>query len=268
MSRKISILLIIAVGPFWKAAYARSYDPTLWRLYDENTGKPDDRMFRDWAREIGLAVAPKYLGPAATLGSMGFEVSYGIGLTTINGSRDYWQKMSTSPGDVLVTNQIRIRKGLPYSLQISGLITHLFESGMWGVGLEVGGAVIEGFKYVPDFQLQASVGTLLGSGDVAMLNAGFATIMSKTFAIAGLFTLAPYAGYHLIYMNVGSYLTAKVSQTASGTEVKPFVLSTQNIFVHRALLGLGLTAAHFTAGVEFGLGTKQTSYSFKVGTSF
>jgi len=258
------LLVAVLFTSFAAESSARSYDPRLGVFFDPDTRAVDVSGFKSWAGELGVAMAPKFLGPASTLGSMGFELSLEVGLTTIHGGRDYW-KAASDPGDLLVTNQIRIRKGLPYSLQISGVMTHLFDSGMWGIGLEFGGAVVEGFRYVPDVSLSASVGTWLGSGDLAVLEAGFSTIVSKTFAIAGLFTVAPFAGYNLIYINAGSYLTAG---TVKGAEVVPFVLDSQNIFRHRAVLGFNVVATYATAGVEFAVGPGQTSYSFKLGTSF
>jgi len=264
--------LVVGVGG--PDALARSYNPDLGAFYRPSqtpgqTGTVDVSGFKDWAGELGVAMAPRFLGPATTLGSMGFEVSLEVGLATIHGGRDYWKGAASDPGNVLVTNQVRIRKGLPYSLQMSGLVTHLFESDLWGIGLEVGGAVVEGFRYVPDLSLQTSVGTLLGAGDLAMLQVGLGVIASKTFNVAGLFTVAPYAGYHLIYVNAGTYLTAgKVETSPTPAKVEMFVIDGQNIFRHRAVLGFNVVATYVTAGTEFGLGPGQTTYAFKVGTQF
>ncbi len=276
----VSALGAVTVGLLGPHALARSYNPDLSAFYKPpatsgQAGTADVSAFKEWAAELGLATAPKFLGPASTLGSMGFEVSLEVGLTTIHSGRDYWKKAASDPGNLLVTNQVRIRKGLPYSLQISGLVTHLLDSDIWGIGLEVAWAAVEGFKYVPDIAFQTSVGTLLGSGDLAMLQVGFGAILSKTFNVAGLFTVAPYAGYHLLFFNAGTYLTAGRVLPANPTtnpptpaKVEMFVIDGQNIFRHRAVLGFNLVATYFTAGTEFGLGPGQTTYAFKVGTQF
>lgn len=270
----------MVVGLAGPGVLARSYNPDLGAFYRPSatpgqSGTADVSSFKDWAGELGVAMAPRFLGPATTLGSMGYEVSLEVGLATIHGGRDYWKNAASDPGNVLVTNQIRIRKGLPYSLQISGLVTHLFDSDMWGIGLEFGGAVVEGFRYVPDISLQTSIGTLLGAGDLAMLQVGLGLIVSKTFNVAGLFTVAPYAGYHLIYVNAGTYLTAGKVRPADPTATPPaparvemFVIDGQNIFRHRAVLGFNVVATYVTAGAEFGLGPGQTTYAFKIGTQF
>lgn len=269
-----TLFVVAALGVFGTQAQARSYNPDLSAFYRSpetpgQSGTVDVSAFKEWAGELGVALAPRFLGPATTLGSMGYEVSLEIGLATIRNGRDYWQKAASNPGEVLVTNQIRIRKGLPYSLQISGLVTHLFNSNIWAIGLEFGWAVVEGFKYIPDFSLQTSVGTLLGAGDLAMLEVGLGAIVSKTFSVAGLFTVAPYAGYHMIYINAGTYLTAgQVRSDETVSRVEMFVIDSQNIFRHRAVLGFNVVATYVTAGAEFGLGPGQTTYAFKVGTQF
>ncbi len=281
MRTRVQVLLgAVIVGVGGADALARSYNPNLGAFYQPATtpgqpGTTDVAAFKDWAGELGLAMAPKFLGPATTLGAMGYEVSLEVGLTTIHGGRDYWKNAASDPGNLLVTNQIRLRKGLPYSLQISGLVTHLFDSDMWGIGLEFGGAVVEGFRYVPDFSLQTSVGTVLGAGDLAMLQVGLAAIVSKAFNVAGLFTVAPYAGYHMVYINAGTYLTAGRVRPADPTATPPapakvemFVIDGQNLFRHRAVLGFNVVATYVTAGTEFGLGPGQTTYAFKIGTQF
>lgn len=279
MRARIAVALgAMVVGVAGEGALARSYNPDLGAFYRPSTtpgqtGTADVPAFKDWAGELGVAMAPRFLGPATTLGAMGYEVSLEVGLTTIHGGRDYWKKAASDPGNLLVTNQIRIRKGLPYSLQISGLVTHLFESDMWGIGLEFGAALVEGFRFVPDLSLQTSVGTLLGAGDLTMLQVGLGVIASKTFNVAGLFTVAPYGGYHLIYINAGTYLSAGRVRPAEGTPSTParvemFVIDGQNIFRHRAVLGFNVVATYVTAGTEFGLGPGQTTYAFKIGTQF
>lgn len=281
MRLRMALVVGAMIGVGWATeAFARSYNPNLGAFYRPSTtpgqsGTADISAFQDWAGELGVAMAPRFLGPATTLGSMGYEVSLEVGLTTIHNERDYWKSAASNPGSMLVTNQIRIRKGLPYSLQISGLVTHLFDSDMWGIGLEVGGAVVEGFRYVPDISLQTSIGTLLGAGDLSMLQVGLGAIVSKRFSVAGLFTVAPYAGYHLIYIHAGTYLTAGRVRPPDQTTIPPtpakvemFVIDGQNIFRHRAVLGFDVVATYVTMGTEFGLGPGQTTYAFKIGTQF
>lgn len=268
--KKRTILLFVAVLAFSTTAEARSYAPKLSSFFDFDHRQPKYSEFESWVGELGLAMAPKFLGPAATLGSMGFEVSMEVGLTTINNTRDYWKNAAENPASLLVTNQIRLSKGLPYSLQVAGLITHLYESGIWGIGAEIGAALVEGFRYVPDFSVKATVGTLLGAGDLSFLQAGMATVLSKRFSIAGLFTVAPFAGYNFIFIHAGTYLTGSVTQNSaqSNDKVQEFVIDSRNVYKHRAILGFDIVATYLTFGCEFGLGPGQTTYAFKVGTTF
>jgi hypothetical protein len=265
----IAVALVVLAFPHLTAT-ARNYDPRLEGFVSFTSNgdtEVDYPAFRDYARELSLVFAPKFIGPAATLGSKGFELSLDLGLTTIN--KDKWQNASINPGSVVTVTQVRIAKGLPYSMQISGIITHIFESSLWAMGLELQAAVLEGIKYAPDIRFGVGVGTLLNSGDLAILLVSPSAIISKEFNVVGLFTLAPFAGYNMIYTNASSHLGGKVYKDNSGAiSVKPFVIEGQNIFSHRAVLGLQAKVTYIVFGTELSLGKGQTSYTFKFGTAF
>jgi len=255
---------------------ARNYNPTLGAFFDPSTGTVDTKAFQNYAGELGVAMVPKSVGPASTLGSMGFEVSYDLSLTDINRDNYYWKgnsalnvpAVSQDPSSLLMTSQLRIRKGLPYSLQLGGVITHLQQSDLWGIGLELGWALQEGFRYIPDFAVVSSVNTILGAGDLAMIEVGSAFLVSKSFSVAGLFSLAPVFGYHMVYINAGSHITNTFVTTQGVTSPMTFVIGQQNIFRHRALVGLNAIVTVLTLGAEVGIAPGQRTYSFKLGVTF
>lgn len=253
-------LLTLLVFALRCQALARSYTPRLDGFFNKDQGVADQAAFRSYLGELGLAIAPHFLGPASTLGSMGFELSTQVGIATINSGRDYWQMGAQSPGNAIITQHIGFRKGLPYSLEIGARLFHVYESSTWGLGLRVGWAALEGFKYAPDIKVLATVGTILGAGDLALVQSGMAWVVSKWFSIAGLFALAPYAGYHMVFVYGSSYLTS--------TGDKLFVLAGENVFKHRGVIGLAANVSMFTMGAEISLGPAQTVYAFKVGTAF
>jgi len=260
-------LLAIVFLPF--EAGARDYDPKIdgFVTATEDGTQVDYTGFKAYANELSVVFAPKFVGPAATLGSNGFELSLNIGLTTIN--KNKWEKASTNPGSLVSVSQVRIAKGLPYSLQIGGVITHIFESTLWAMALELRAAVLEGIRYAPDISFGVGVGTLLNSGDLAIVQATPSVIISKEFNVVGLFTLAPFAGYNMVYTHAASHLGGKVYQEHGGkVSVKPFVVDGQNLFLHRAVLGLQAEITYIVLGTELNLGKGQTSYTFKFGTAF
>lgn len=281
MTRRFSFL-IVAVGllAFGSGALARSYTPNLGAFYQKDaTGNwfVDQTAFKRYAGELGVAMAPKFLGPASTLWSMGFEVSFDLCLTDVNLNNYYWKGnpatpspgAAQDPGSLLMTNQIRLRKGLPYSLQVGGVITHLYQSDLWGIGLELGWALHEGFRWFPDVAFTGSINTILGSGDLAMLEVGAAAVLSKSFSVAGLFTITPFAGYNMVFVNASSHVTGTYVDAGGATqELRPFVIGQENVFRHRAIVGLNFVVTYVTFGTEVGIAPGQRSYAFKLGTAF
>ncbi|NOZ02215.1 MAG: hypothetical protein GXP54_10040 [Deltaproteobacteria bacterium] len=259
----IAVSAALAVLAAGAPAGARSYNPDLGVFYQNGT--VNTSAFKNYAGELGLALSPKNLGPATTLGSMGFELSLDLGLTTINSGESYW-KAADDPAGSIFTTQIRVRKGLPYGLLIGGFVSHVLDSDLWTIGLEFGASVIEGYKYAPDVLILASLNTTLGAGDLSMLEVGAGLIISKSFSVAGLFNMIPIVGYNMVYVNASSHLTGTVQ--SNSTTVTAMVIPQQNIVMHRAVLGLEFEITYLVIGHEFTLGPGQTGYSFKIGTRF
>jgi len=119
------------------------------------------------------------------------------------------------------------------------------------------------------------VGTLLGCGDLAMMNVSSVVMISKSFAVGGVIVFIPYAGYKLLYVNASSYLS--VARQASGTNTPGtstppaslsdlFVIPRQNIYHSSGVLGLLVKGSHIIGGTEFSIGSATVySISFKLG---
>lgn len=268
MKKTILILFVLLPAlPF--AANADSMDPVLTRFvsFNKNGSQIADptgnNLFTSYAGELGAVIAPKFLGPSNTLGSYGFEVSWEMSFTHINKKNAYWKRKNgtVKAPDFAKTMQIHFEKGLPFSIQLGGIVSHVFQSGMWGLAIDAKWAVVEGFKYVPDISVGAFVGTLLGSGDLAMLDAGMDLIISKPFTLGGVIVLTPYAGYRLLYINASTHLTI----TPQG---QMFVLPRRNIYRHQALIGFTLRGAHILTGLELSLAPSVQSYTMKFGLVF
>jgi hypothetical protein len=200
-------------------------------------------------------------------------VSLGVAMSGIEGDAPYWKGAADDPGSLLITNQIRIRKGLPYSLQVGGVITHLFESDLWGLGLELAWALNEGFEYFPDVAISTSVNTILGAGDLAMLEVGGGLVLSKSFSVAGLFSFVPYTGFDFLYINASSHLTTAYPVINGQQVPKQFAVPQQNLFNYRWVLGLDAVATYVVVGFEAttnltGSGGKPWTFAFKLGATF
>ncbi len=161
---------------------------------------PDTAGFRQFASELGLALSPRRLSPAATLGEAGFEFAMAGSFTPVDPEADYWQKAkstdsSSAPSSVLTTIQLQLRKGLPFSLELGGSLVHLVESNMFTLGAELKWALVEGIKYAPDIAIRASVNRLLGNTQLDMLTGSADATISKSFGLSSTVQLSPFAGY-------------------------------------------------------------------------
>ncbi len=76
--RTISLsVLILALVAFAPQANAGRYDLDLSRLWTGNTtGKEATLLAEGLMGDLGAALAPRFLGPAATYGSLGFQLAW------------------------------------------------------------------------------------------------------------------------------------------------------------------------------------------------
>ena len=233
----------------------------------QGTAILDYSRFYSYAGELGAVIAPKFLGPANTLGSYGFDVSWDFSFTHINYNNQYWKLGATNPPEFAKTMQIHFQKGLPFSIQLGGIITHVFQSGMWGLAMDLKWAFIEGFKYIPDFSISAFVGTLLGAGDLAMLDAGMNLLISKPFTLGGVVVITPYAGYKFLYINASSHIST-ATDPKDPTKTALFVFPRRNLYRHQAIIGFTFSGTHLVTGLEVAVAPSVQSYTMKFGLVF
>ncbi len=266
MRRTIGLIIFILFG-ISNFAFADHLDPVLSGFYNPAVKAPDIVRFKSYAGELGEVASPKFLGPANTLGGYGFDVSWEMSITKISSTSKYWHMASKNPPDYAKTMEIHLQKGLPFSLQLEGLITHIFESSMWGLGLALKWAPIEGYKYIPDVAFTPYVGTLLNSQDLAFLDAGFAFVISKPFAVGGVMVFTPYIGYKFLFVNASSHLT-KDPNVTNDPIGSLFVIPRQNIYRNNGMIGLLISGTHLVGGAEFTLGNGADTYSFSFKMGF
>lgn len=232
--------------------------------------------FDDFASQLAATVVSRFPGPIDTVGASGFEVSYTVGLTELDRDEAVWkgdaatarQAVVSDPGKLMVAGQLKVRKGLPASLQIGGIVTQVFRSGLWGLGLELGWTPLEGIDNAPDLGLQLQVGTVLGEEDLLLVNAAAALILGKTIGVAGLFSLAPYGGYQFLYTSASTHLTG--SYLVDATQPSLYAVDPRNLFAHRLVFGLEALASWVLVGFEMTveLPSARRTYGFKLGAEF
>jgi hypothetical protein len=236
------------------------------RFYTLDAGKltPDKTSFQKVLAEIGVATSPKLIGPAHTLGILGFDVGYAVALTNVNETAAYWRRASDKVDSFIPTMQVNLTKGLPYSFQLEGLINHMFKSSVWGVGLNLKWAAVEGYRYLPEVCFAGHVGTLMGTEDYTLLTFGGSALVSKTFGIAGILALAPYVGYHAVAGRGAS----EVLYRFEGNDLKTFVISPFIFLRNFGVVGLTIKGGVVAFGVESMFTGGLQSFSFKGSVNF
>lgn len=271
----------------------------------------DNELFEQFATGFGLVLGPKFLAPAETLGQAGFDVGFEASFSAIDPSADHWKTAAPdpteTPGDLLSTMQIHVRKGLPFSFELGGTLTKLFDSDMFALGGELKWALNEGFYYLPDIAVRGSINRLLGSRDLDLTTGGVDVSISHPFGIGGMLQFTPYAGWSLLYINAGShvldatpglpgypppYCEADGSDrrqpiegeegeyrtsaeclkaaraAATGDYRSNFVLSRQRIFVHRGFAGMQLRVTVVSFVLEAVVTESVNTYSARLGMNF
>ncbi|MFH1529851.1 MAG: hypothetical protein ABIK09_03845 [Pseudomonadota bacterium] len=269
----VMLLAVLLVAP--GAAEAAKYDLKLSRLaFSDGSKIPGaDRYFAGLMGDLAAVLAPRFLGPATTAGSLGFQVDLDYSFTDIQESADRWQAVMREPGNanaegahsILHALQVHVRKGLPFSTEVGGTFTKLINSDLWGIGLELKVTPIEGFRKMPEVGIRASVNTFLGANDYSLLTATADMIISKEIGIAGLFKLSPYLGYAFQYAYANSNVVTVFNPAGSSS---PITFDTANVFMHYGILGFQIVAVVFNTGFEAALSGDVQSYAFRIGVDF
>lgn len=264
MSRRISrlaavVALSLVFGPLSAAA---QLNLELSKLGP--TDSPADG-FNGFAGDFAQVIGPKMLGPADTTGALGFDVGLHIAVTNIDEEAAHWQSVADDVPSSLTAIQLAVNKGLPYSFELGGTVSHVVDTDVWGVGVHLKYALLEGYRLIPDLALRASVSTVLGSRDMQMLIVGGDLTVSKSFGIAGVLSLGPYAGYSLMYVRASSYVLGYFDGSSTPNR---FVIPLQNIVRHRGFLGFRLLAVRAQLGFEVMLGDGVQTFTTKLGAEF
>jgi len=292
MSRTVALLVSVTLAVLLVVPEARAdkYDLKLSRLlWNQSGGRASqleaDQAFEKLMGDMGTALTPRFLGPSATLGSLGFQIAFNYTLSNIPENADYWVDAMSPTGrpedpavtaegadSFLQTLQFSFRKGLPFSIEAGGSVTKLLQSSLWGVGLELKYAALEGFAFAPELGFRGGVSTFLGSRDYAMLVASGDAILSKKIGVAGLFKLAPYVGYNLQYVHGASNVIPVTFLDQAGTKVDDqAVFAAADVFRHYITMGFQVIATVVDTGFEVGFDVQSPdhqSYSFRLGVEF
>ena len=204
-------------------AAAGDNDLVLARLATRVGSGTDERVIgqslelRSLVSELGVALAPRLLTPADTLGFGGFQLTADFSSTTITRDAPFWRARAGSPsptaGDepvvhgtgALPTVGVFVRKGMWFpvpSIEFGGGAVHLMDSRLWSGQGYVKLALLEGYHRLPlpSVAVRGAVSRLFGQKELDLTIASFDASISKHFGVAGTWGIDPYAGYNVLLM--------------------------------------------------------------------
>ncbi|MFA5517408.1 MAG: hypothetical protein WDA20_14110 [Desulfuromonadales bacterium] len=167
--------------------------PAMAAKYDvEILGSLGDKTFADFIREAGAATAYRALSPAEPQGITGFDI--GVAVSAIDIDQDTWDELLGGDApSYLPIPSIRLRKGLPYNIDVGAFYSQVPSSNIKLMGGEVQVALLEGGIASPALALRGSYSTLQGVDDLDLSTYGADAVLSKGFAM-----LTPYVGVGVV----------------------------------------------------------------------
>jgi hypothetical protein len=141
-----------------------------------------ETRFRSLMSELGVALAPRLLVPAQTLGSAGFQISGEVGTTSISNGQPFWNGVagvqpenpsSGRPGGWLTTVGLFVRKGLWVPLpavEVGAGVIHLLDSRLLSWQGYAKLALLEGYNDwpLPSLAVRGSGAYVTGSDQVRL----------------------------------------------------------------------------------------------------
>ncbi len=161
--------------------------------------------FRVFARQFAAAMTSVNLAPPETLGHSGFM--FGAELSVIDfglGDEVQVKNVTESFKGPMLLPSIHVRKGLPFSFEFGARAGWVEKSRMGTATLELKWALNEGFAYLPDIGVRGNITKLINSRDFDLTAGGLDIGVGKQFAIGGMVTLTPYAGWNLVFVGAST----------------------------------------------------------------
>ena len=206
-------------------ALAEPMDPVLSRLRiaggnagcrnvsDVNFCK-DDELFERLVSELGVALAPPMVSPAASHGPSGLALALDVTVTNVDAHAAQWSRTQAGaagePDAVLAWTHATLRKGLPFGLEVGTTIGRGHATSLWSLGLSLKWAIVEGFRtgigVLPDVALQATTTRSMGLDDLTLATHTGELLFSKPLHVGRGYRVAPLLGVQLLFIEAESGL--------------------------------------------------------------
>lgn len=219
----VALALAASLAPH--AAWANRQDLQLWRLGNPSLDSAANDRFRMLMVDLGMAMTPTPMHPAETLGRDGGSYDLGAryaqvhsgatvpagsgGCPTGNSGCKVWVNQGTEPGastikqpdSALLMPVIQLRRGLPFSFEFDTKIQYVAYSEMFAATAGFRWTLNEGFDFLPDVSIGGQGTRMLGNRDFGLTTAALDVMIGKNFGLAGMFVLAPYAGWQRVWVS-------------------------------------------------------------------
>lgn len=207
-----SLLLAVVAS---SSALADPYDFRVSKFGNPATDPQANAKFRAFAREFAAALTSVNLSPPETLGHAAFAFNAELSVVQFNEdlvdlpTERFEPEGDGNPGrsaynGALLIPSLHVRKGLPWSFELGMRGMWIEKSRMAAATGEVKWALNEGFTFLPDLGARGYVTRLFNTKDFDLTAAGLDLGIGKQFAIGGMVTLTPYAGWNLVWVAASS----------------------------------------------------------------
>lgn len=265
------------------SAFADAGDFQVYKLGNPATVGDANANFRIMSNQLAAAISSFNGAPPETLGHSAFNIAFEYQVAQVDNSASHWPTAGATTQFLLMPS-IHVRKGLGFSVEIGSRVSYLQSTRMAAATVELKWALNEGFKYFPDLGVRGYGTHLIGSRDFNLTTAGLDIGLGHQFAIGGMVTLTPYAGWNMQFNACTSSvvdfrpdrpLADAVTDPTADTNVFQTVSMPQN-YNHRIYLGLRLISYVFEVAAEGSviLANKETGmpqifvFGGKVGIDF
>jgi hypothetical protein len=223
-------------------------------------GGLEQGTFKSLSKEAGAAISFKNTAPAAPLGITGFDAGIEVEAADIKtGNNNYWEKAfnGNAPSYIFLP-KVRVRKGLPFGIDIGAMYSYVPDSNIKLYGVEVSKAILDGTLATPALGIRGTYTQLAGVGDLDLRTAGIDASISKGFLF-----LTPYAGAGALWIHSKAKGDLQSLSTAAGSPLKTEDFWQPRVFAGLKISPLPLFAVTVEAEYEV-----RPIYSLKAAVNF
>jgi hypothetical protein len=165
--------------------------------------------FKTLSEEAGAGITFRNVAPAEPLGITGFDAGVEISAVEIKDGSEYWRAaFGDDAPSYLLLPKLRVRKGLPFGIDVGAMYTYVPDSNIKLYGAEISKAILEGGVATPALGIRGTYTRLAGVGDLELQTAGVDASISKGFLF-----LTPYAGAGAVWID--SKATGRLQELAT-----------------------------------------------------